>query len=310
MLFSLPIFQLQLSGYCSSATDSLTCGAIQTSSEEDKVIQNAASTLKAVPILWYRKVRKTTASSPHRKKNEVKKVDAQGFGLSPTSTVQQNDDLFKVQRKLSFSYQMSKVEEKISKKMFEIDKEKEEDESNDDEEETMYAAIEGTMSVCDTDTGPALEIKTFGIQVSLFRSEYEILDYNPSYDVMSSFVLEGGEDSIQRTIPLNMICNASPGGHWNWKNIMNLSGGNCNCSVKIYGKAPANSFVKKGKKICMFDIVSNREATHAENRDKIIDAINIMLLWDKKEAKLETQAAKEAKASRKIESYVEKTLCC
>ena len=60
----------------------------------------------------------------------------------------------------------------------------------------------------------------------------------------------------------------------------------------------------------MFDIVSNREATHAENRDKIIDAINIMIVWDKKEAKLKTQDAKEAKSTGKIESFVEKTLCC
>lgn len=230
---SLSILRLRLSGYCVNITD-VTCGAITGGSDEEKTLQDAACSLQAVPILWYRKVREKKkknddSSSPSitRKKDIVNPV-------SPTSTIQNEDDsdLFRLQFRSGPNM--------FSCPMFNDDKSDTGETGEDDTDDVQYyAGIEAVMSVCDTESGPALEIKSHGLQFSLFQDKYEILDHDPDLDVISSFLLEGtavkGQDFLERTIPLSRIHHASPGQYWDWKNMINITSGNCSCAVKVYG---------------------------------------------------------------------------
>ena len=228
---SVPILRLRLAGYCGTITDGLTCGAIS-DTEEQKTLQDAACSMQAVPILWYRKVRarKSPPSTPKKSAIKVMKPGNQFVNGSPKNVAAFKDDtLFKLQRK------NSKLNGVFDTSLFTDDNEKAKEE---EEEELYYAGIEAVMTVCDSDEGPALEIKAHGLNFSIFQNNYEILDIDSKYDVISSFLLEKnkvGQDFLERTIPLSVIQHASPGGHWDWKNMINMKSGNCDCAVKVYG---------------------------------------------------------------------------
>jgi hypothetical protein len=219
---SAPILRLRLAHYCGDFTESLTCGAIDGKNEEEKILQDAVSSLQSVPIVWYRKVKekkesKTTNASnasfspitppPEQKSRKQLKILKAAQTRSPTSTIQQD---------------MNNIEL-----------------AEDDSDESYYASIEAVMSICDTEKGPALEIKSSGVQCSIFQNKYDILDHNPEIDVISSLFTEGAsilsrQDIIERTIPLSMIHHASPGQYWDWQNMINFSSGYCDCAVKLY----------------------------------------------------------------------------
>jgi hypothetical protein len=233
------ILRLRLAGYCGSITDSLSCGSID-SNEEQKALQDAASSLQAVPILWYRKVRekkeKISPSTTSKKEldsnieSNLNSKEPQPQPPSPTSAIQEDDSLFKLQLRTGANA--------FTNTIFNDDKEKSEEQKEEIDDVQYYAGIEAVMSVCDTETGPALEIKAHGLQFSIFQDKYDILDEDPDLDLISSFLLEGipkGQDFLERTIPLSMIDHASPGKFWDWKNMLNISSGNCDCAVKVYG---------------------------------------------------------------------------
>eukprot|EP00551_Chaetoceros_affinis_P003703 CAMPEP_0203652140 /NCGR_PEP_ID=MMETSP0088-20131115/29374_1 /ASSEMBLY_ACC=CAM_ASM_001087 /TAXON_ID=426623 /ORGANISM="Chaetoceros affinis, Strain CCMP159" /LENGTH=214 /DNA_ID=CAMNT_0050511571 /DNA_START=44 /DNA_END=685 /DNA_ORIENTATION=+ len=170
-----------------------------------------------------------------------------------------------------------------------------ENEKEGEADEEYYAGIEAVMSVCDTDEGPALEIKAHGLQFSIFQDRYHILDNDPKLDVLSTFFLEvegqtKGQDFLERTIPLGMIAHASPGGFWDWKNMINISSGNCDCAVKVYGHPPEEKVFGDGKKLLLFDVLhSSVVGNKSVDRDRLIESLNVLLVWNQEQHELESQ---------------------
>ncbi len=344
---SVPILRLRLAGYCGIVTNGLTCGATSGEIGEKKALQDAACSLQAVPILWYRKVREKNRQIIIKQEKRVKGL-LRSPTRSPTSVAgnqNQNDDLFKLQRRktgLNHVTALFETADKNGKGIEQIEEEVEDD-------DLCYAGVEAVMSVRDSEDGPVLEIRAHGLQFSLFQNSYEIVDLDPKYDVISSFLLEGnkkGQDFLERTIPLNLISHASPGGYWDWKNMLNFTSGNCDCAVKVYSRKfsiprvpkdallvynylqlkllfclgpPDDVLILAGKKLLLFDVL-NRASIKSGilgevDRDKLIDSLNILLVWNKNQMTTNSQVLdKDGKKKKSwenaIEEFVHNTLCC
>merc|ERR1711957_426037 len=73
---------------------------------------------------------------------------------------------------------------------------------------------------------------------------YDIIDIDSNFDEVRNCDDEKDEPKdffepyIERTIPLNNIDYALPGGNWEWENILQVGSGSCSCHVKVYSVAP------------------------------------------------------------------------
>lgn len=203
---SLPILRLRLAGRCGSLAEGLSCGTTCFSgTEEERANQHAACTLQSVPIKWHRKVKV--------KMQQKREQNTQIIGSSPQRELKKDE---------------GGNENPKSPQSIIIPIEKDEDTSTH-----FYTSIEAVMSVCDSESGPALEIKANGHQLYEFMQKYDIVDENADLDVISSF---NNQYFFERIIPLSMIDHAAPGKYYDFENILHSSRGVCDCAVKVYGR--------------------------------------------------------------------------
>ena len=197
---ALPILRLRVSGYCSA----MTCGA----ADEGKV-SAAACSLQNLPISWYRRVKpKPTAST---------KV------VAPTET-DSNENL---KESDSFPLQVLKRQRSFFQK-------KSSSEDSVDSDDETYIKLDAVLSVCDTDLGPAIELRTTSKALARVLDRYDLTDVSKKMDTVLH--LSGHEISfpiLERIIPLSMIDCAALGGTWELDNILNV-GGSVDCGIKVY----------------------------------------------------------------------------
>ena len=130
--------------------------------------------------------------------------------------------------------------------------------SNDDgSEEVTYVSFDAELSLCDTDAGPAIAVRTVpNKKCAHTMKNFELIDINTHMDTIATFtdansprsvesisVLTGvdAEDScpvLERLIPLILIDSAALGGKWDFQNILTPttigSGSNLECGIKVY----------------------------------------------------------------------------
>ncbi len=205
---SLPILRLRLAGRCGSLAEGLSCGtACLSGTEEERANQHAACTLQSVPIIWHRKVKVKVQQKQEQNTDQMKASSSQ----CELKKEAENENPKSPQSVIPTS-------------------EKEEDTSTH-----FYTSIDAVMSVCDSESGPALEIKANENQMYLhnFMQKYDIVDENADFDVISSF---NNQYFFERIIPLSMIDHAAPGKYYDFENILHTSRGICDCAVKVYGR--------------------------------------------------------------------------
>lgn len=212
----LSILRLRLGDRCGSFAEGLTCSGTSSHETHDA---DAARRLQSVPILWYRKVRE--------KKNNINVEQQQMMVLSPHQWI-------KIKREIKTPESPQSIIEAVDNEA------KKEEDGHGLSSEPFYIRIKAVLSVCDTQSGPALEIKASGLDLSQIMRKYDIIDEFPDYDVISSFtmnVMHSDNDQyfVERIIPLSMIDHTAPGKHYDFVNLIHSSGGICNCDVKVYG---------------------------------------------------------------------------
>lgn len=160
----------------------------------DAATAKAACNLQCLKIDWYRKVKPNDASSTNSSNNTSRKDD-----LSPPLLKRQT------------SYFRST-----------------------DLDSEIYVKLEAVLSVCDTNSGPAIELRTTSKDFVGILEKHDLADINKKMDVITN--LSGSENSfpiLERIIPLSMIECAALGGKWDLNNILNV-GGSFDCDVKVY----------------------------------------------------------------------------
>jgi hypothetical protein len=197
---ALPILRLRVSGSCSA----MTCGA----AGEGKV-STAACLLQNLPISWYRRVKpKPTAS----------------IKIVASTETDSNENL-----KESDSSQMQ-----VSKCQRSFFQKKSSPKDGVDSDDEKYIKFDAVLSVCDTDLGPAIELRTTSKALAGTLERYDFTDVFKKMDTVLH--LSGNEISfpiLERIIPLSMIDCAALGGTWELDNILNL-GGSVDCGIKVY----------------------------------------------------------------------------
>lgn len=143
-----PILRLRAGAYLSSVTCNTT--------EEEKELYDAALQFQNLPILWYRKV---------RPKPNVNLINP-GTGL------------------VVMKRQKSMVHEMVDdvKGLLELSPQK------SGEEDQMYIGMDAVLSLCDTDTGPAIEIHSTASAASRVMDKYDFADIVDEMDVVTSFI--------------------------------------------------------------------------------------------------------------------------
>lgn len=128
--------------------------------------------------------------------------------------------------------------------------------SNDNgSDEETYVSFDAELSLCDTDGGPAIEIRTVPNKKCAHNlKNFDLIDINTHMDTIATFtdahsprsvesvsVLTGvgAEDScpvLERLVPLNLIDSAALGGKWDFQNMLTTigSGSNLDCGIKVY----------------------------------------------------------------------------
>lgn len=280
---TLPVLRLRVSGYCSP----IAC----TSTDEEKLFARAASELQSVPIVWYRKV-KPKALTRLRVPDEDEAVvlaDASTIikgaynKLQPpsprgvadqTTAMSTNDDASKsqsqmssipqfFQRQISF-FQNGNTSASANNTSYQSDENSNTNSvdaiSRRNNQSEIYTRFEANLSLCDTESGPAIELRTTcnskAVQQILKTHDLSDIDRNLD-DIM--YLYDANEEStskkgignenanaisdvdvseqdtvIERIIPLEIIDNAAQGGTWDWSNMLNVNSGNFDCGIKVY----------------------------------------------------------------------------
>ena len=234
-----PILRLRTAGYLSSISCETT--------DEERELYNAARAFQNLPVIWYRKVRPKNHSSmePNMDKN-----------------------IIVMKRQKSMMHEM--VDD--VKGLLEFSPPKE---SDDD----TYVGINAVLSVCDTDSGPALEIQSTYAAASSVLNIYDIVDVREDGDVLTSFIGENNSEEkvIERTILLGDIDHAALGGKWQISNMINARSGTLSCGIKVYGTAAENQMFGTGRKVLLFDVPS----TSKIETNEVISHINALVQWQK-----------------------------
>jgi hypothetical protein len=113
-----------------------------------------------------------------------------------------------------------------------------EQQQQDEEEVTStYAKFDAVLNVCDTDSGPALEVRTTSKKFSKQMEDFELVDIDKKLDTILNL---SGEDSntnecfLERIIPLDMVGHAARGGKWELENMLQVGSGDFSCGIKVY----------------------------------------------------------------------------
>ena len=210
--WSVPILALRAAGSCAV----MKCA----STESDRSTSQAACSLQNIRINWYRRAirRKTSAGST----DPIQKNPETG---SKSKSELDNNDLSPL---FFFRSQMSQFIARSSSS----------EDSMDPDTET-YIKLDAVMSVCDTEFGPAIELRTVSQAYTEMLVKYELTDVSKNMDMITNLPVNDHTSPesfpiLERIIPLSMVENAALGGKWDWANI--LSGnGDLHCGVKVFG---------------------------------------------------------------------------
>jgi len=211
--WSVPILGLRAAGSCAV----MNCA----STESDKFTSQAACSLQNIRINWYRRaIRRRKASAGSIDPAQMQKTPEIG-----SKSELDNNDLF------------SKPFNRNQISIFTARSSSEEDTSMDPDTET-YIKLDAVMSVCDTESGPAIELRTMPKAYAEVLVKYELTDVSKNMDIRITDLPVNDHTSesfpiLERIIPLSIIENAALGGKWDWANVLSGSG-DLHCGVKVF----------------------------------------------------------------------------
>ena len=232
---TLPVLRLRVSGYCSP----IACA----NTDEEMQYGQAACALQSVPIVWYRKVMPKLNVNINTKKGSTiseTKSDAQPFPhKDEKELVDKSIPLF-LKRQMTFLQNISTTSPKISNS----NKKTMETSPNDTNERSeTYARFEGVLSLCDTESGPALELRSVSKATEQILETHHLSDFDDELDILSMALQRKEEKPVdenrmvaamERIIPLDIIDYAARGGTWDWANMINVGRGTLDCGIKVY----------------------------------------------------------------------------
>ena len=262
-----PILRLRAAGYLSSVSCNTT--------DEERELYDAARAFQNLPVIWYRKVRPKAHSN-----------------VDPNI----NDNVIVMKRQKSMMHEM--VDD--VKDLLELSSPK----GSDDE---TYVGINAVLTLCDTDSGPALEIQSTSLAASSVLSMYDIVDVSEDGDVLTSFIGRDDteEKAIERTIHLSNIDHAAPGGKWQISNMMNVRSGTLSCGIKVYGVAAENQMFGTGSKVLLFDVPS----TSSINANEVISHINALVQWHKAKQEYKSRTGETEEETSESSAFND-LFCC
>ena len=163
----------------------------------DDEVRVAAYSLQSIPIIWYRKCKS-------KAKYKAGGGDATSINDSKSTEMHQYNN----------------------------------DDKNNNESEGNYIGIESSLSVIDNKVSGLAVLVSTSLSAQLCQG-YDIIDIDSNLDEVRNYDDEKDEPKdffepyIERTIPLNNIDYALPGGNWEWENILQVGSGSCSCHVKV-----------------------------------------------------------------------------
>lgn len=271
------------------------------SSDEEEIVAKAASSLQNIPIIWFRKVRlkksmnrrgvDSTANQHHRDCNKSFKKHAvnneQGFFVFSTTRSTTNTTTSSSNASALLNKPSSNSTSAISSTVAAAadggqhhQQQQEEDTEGEGRDDTItYAKFDAILNVCDTDSGPAIELRTTSKNFSKELEEhYSLADMDEKMDTILN--LSAGDSSkcfLERIIPLDMIGHAAHGGKWELDNILQVGSGDFHCGIKVYSPASDFQLIGHGKKVLLFDLMADGSPL---DRDEVISYINALSKWN------------------------------
>ena len=109
-----------------------------------------------------------------------------------------------------------------------------------DQDTETYIKLDAVLSVCDTESGLALELRTVSKAYEEILVKYELIDVSKNMDTMITNLTPGNDNTsesfpiLERIIPLSMIHTAALGGKWDYANVLSGSG-DLYCGIKVFG---------------------------------------------------------------------------
>ena len=231
-----------------------------TTTDEENVFAQAADEIQSVPIVWHRKIQPkkitqcSSSSSSGEASSSCSSSSCNSYSIG-TKNVEVEQNYNEHSNRTSITGSPRSVVTALSAGSS----------SSQDKYSTEYMRFDAVMSLCDTESGPALEIRTAtSASRKILRTleTSDLADFDESMDVVSILKsskskskskpqsknananankrhvkFEEDEDAvIERIIPLDVIECAAPGGAgvFDWENIFNVGSGNLDCSVKVY----------------------------------------------------------------------------
>lgn len=254
--WTVPILALRAAGSCAV----MNCA----STESDKVTSQAACSLQNIKINWYRRAirRKTSAGSTDP---EIQKTPE----IGSKSKLDKND----LSPLPFFRSQMSQFIARSSSS----------EDSLDPDTET-YIKLDAVMSVCDTESGPAIELRTVSKAYAEMLVKYELTDVSKNMDMITNLPVNDQTSEsfpiLERIIPLSMVENAALGGKWDWANVLSENG-DLHCGVKVFGSANDFQLIGHGQQILQFDL----QKGSVLDRTEAVAHINALIEWNQKRTK-------------------------
>jgi len=156
-------------------------------------------------------------------------------------------------------------------------------EEEQEEETSTYAKFDAVLNVCDTDSGPAIELRTTSKKFSKHLDNFELVDFDEKLDTMVNLSGDGSSSGsrtnecfLERIIPLDMIGHAARGGKWELENMLQVGSGDFSCGIKVYSRANEYQLIGNGKKVLLFDL----SPFSPVDRDEAIRYINALVKWN------------------------------
>jgi hypothetical protein len=250
---SLPVLRLRVAGFWSSVT---SCA----SSEEEKLYGQAACELQSIPIVWYRKVKPKVNTKCSSAVDVVNSKSSAGTVEAPESrsphqdTQDSNDSSipFFLKRQMTFLRNSTTATGTADGKSDSNTSGINSNGSSDAGSSETYARFDGVLSLCDTESGPAIELRSTSKDVQQILETHDFSDFDQKLDAIVSNLFQGkatgyaeddvGADAgkegafaaIERIIPLDIIDYAAQGGAWDWSNMLNVGSGQLDCGIKVY----------------------------------------------------------------------------
>lgn len=171
-----------------------------------------------------------------------------------------------------------------------------------------YARFDAVLSICDTETGPSIEIRTTSdaVQSLSLLETHDLVDFDEKMDLISNLHVGDRLDDrhrvnddddikystpkkdtpsagkyknafIERVIPLERVDFAAPGGAFDWENVFHVGSGRLDCGVKVYSSAADYQLIGSGKKVLLFDIADHSPLS----RDEVVSHLNALVEWNR-----------------------------